>query len=727
MTISIWRYCHLILAIFSSVILVIASVTGIILSFEPIVQSSHSVVSKNFAKISIGEAITSIQSNNEEIIFIEVTDENFVSASLLDINGNSGVYYINPEDGTKLGRTVEKAALFSFTTNLHRSLFLKGTGRISVGIISVLLIFITISGFFLLIKRHGGLRYLFTKVQKGYFQEYFHVVLSKWFIVPIIIIAASGAYLSAEKFSLLPEGSLKHNINYDSLDNKKKFSVRNLDIFKQIPLSQLNRLEFPFSTDEEDYFFVQLKDRELLIHQYTGEVLSEKKYPITALISDICLLLHTGRGNIIWSLVLLISCISILFFIYSGIFIFFKRTKKTKENNPVLSNKDDAEFIILVGSETGSTYNFGRQFCQALQMAGKSVFISDMNSYTSYQNATQIIFLVATYGNGDPTTNARNFERVFLKVNPTNKIRFSVLAFGSKEYPNYCSYGTKVQELIQKNNMFSSLMPMHKVNNQSKRDINYWVNQWKLATDTNLSFTLKDDDSSISNWTVITKSEINIDNTFILKLKPEYNAEFDSGDILKVHFSKVEKPRSYSIARFSTDVVISVKLHELGKCSSYLSKVSKGDQIESKIIKNPKFHFSKNSKKVVMIANGTGIAPFLGMIKENYFKTPIEVFWGCRSKESLEIYKPYLDQVGVELSDINLSFSSIDNGYIQDLVYTKEELILSTLKNNGTIMVCGSIEMQNSLLEYFDRLFETHLNNSVDHFIHRGQLQLDCY
>ena len=65
MMLSIWRYSHLTLAIASFVFILIASVTGIILAFEPISeQLKPYAVTED---ISLGKTLQQLQNNYEEV------------------------------------------------------------------------------------------------------------------------------------------------------------------------------------------------------------------------------------------------------------------------------------------------------------------------------------------------------------------------------------------------------------------------------------------------------------------------------------------------------------------------------------------------------------------------------------------------------------------------------------------------------------------------------------
>src|SRR5690606_27343624 len=113
-------------------------------------------------------------------------------------------------------------------------------------------------------------------------------------------------------------------------------------------LSEIQSIEFPFSPDVEDYFTLKLNNKEMLVNQFTGEVLSDINISKFSVFTALSLNLHTGKGSILWSVILAIATANILFFIYSGFAMTFKRRAARLKNK---FKKDEAEFVILVGSE----------------------------------------------------------------------------------------------------------------------------------------------------------------------------------------------------------------------------------------------------------------------------------------------------------------------------------------------------------------------------------------
>lgn len=717
---SIWRYSHLTLAISSFSFILIASLTGIILAFEPISNQLKPFAIGDADEITLTKTISSLKNEYDEIVELKIDNNNFVIASVVTKNGDNNTFYINPFTGKKTGNILKRAPIYKWTTNLHRSLFLKSTGRFLVGLFSFLLFLITITGSILIIKRQGGVVNFLTKVVRDNFEQDYHVILSRYALIPIIIITLTGVYLSLEKFSLLPKSKTTHNIDFSKAKGHERLAVENFPLFKNTKLSDLKKLEFPFSEDEEDYFLVKLKNEELILHQYSGVIISSKKSSLTHILSSWSLLLHTGRGTILWSVILLLSCIAILFFIYSGFTITLKRrTKSSLPKNKF--NKNNAEYIILIGSETGNTFGFANSIYKALLAAKKTAFIDHLNNYTSYKNAKELIILTSTYGEGTPPINATSFLKLVEKVKQKNSINYAIVGFGSLAYPNYCQFAIDIENTLKKLPDFKEVIPLFKINNQNFSDFKTWGLQWCNKTKINLN--LKQKAKKLKNqlnFITIDKTELNKDDSFLIRLKPSKKLNFTSGDLLSIIPNKDNVERLYSVGKIDNDILLSIKKHDLGICSNFLFNLNQKETIQASLKPNKTFHLPKKNKEVILIANGTGIAPFLGMHNNN---SKTHLFWGGRTSESLTMYQPYLQN-----TNLHIAYSQEDKKqYVQELVSKKAELVIYVLKNNGTIMICGSIAMMNAVLKVLEKITLTQLNTPIQKYQKNLQVKTDCY
>jgi sulfite reductase (NADPH) flavoprotein alpha-component len=731
MILSIWRYSHFILAISTAVFVLIASVTGLILAFEPISNQLHPYAIDDAKSKSLAEVIESLKTNYNEIYSLEIDENGFLKASVLDKNGDSGHFYIDPKTGSRLGEQIKKKPIFEFATNLHRSLFLKSTGRFIMGFVSLLLFLIAITGVLLVARRQGGFKHWSSKVLKEDVNQYVHVVLGRYALIPIIVITLTGVFLSLERFSLLPYTKSEHiGAKIDQFPSASK--PENFKIFKTSKLSDLVSLEFPFSTDEDDFYILKLKHKEVYIHQYHGGIISKAEIPIMSALLEWSIFLHTGKGSVIWSVVLALACLAILIFMYSGFAMSLKRLRrKSRFTNKF--NQTNAEYVVLTGSETGHTLGFAQEFAKALLAASKSVFVDSLNNYSTYPNAKQLVIFTSTYGEGEAPSNASLFLSKLQTVQQHNTLNYAVVGFGSLLYPDYCQFAIDVDLQLQKLHHFSETLPLFKINNQSLEAFKTWLNEWAALEGTDLVFdhNKRSKPRRLRSFEVVQNSGLNTDDTFTLQLIPKQKTKYTSGDLLAVYPKTDEAERYYSIGDINGRITLSIKRHYNGMASNFLSHLQEGDLLKAKVRRNFDFHFPHEASEVILIANGTGIAPFLGMIHQNSSNIKTHLFWGGRNHESLNIYNAYIENALTKgtLSDFYIAFSQEfpNKIYVQDLIPDHKSLFSKVLNNNGIIMICGSITMQNGVLEQLNKLTTTYLNKPLSVFEQNDQLKMDCY
>lgn len=731
MILSFWRYCHLLLAFVSALFLIVASVTGAILACEPIANSAQAYQAVDLEDVTVAATITQLKDKYEEVLSLTVTANKDVTASVISKDGNSEDIYVQPETGDKLGVVQERDPIFIWTTNLHRSLFLKSTGRFFVGLISFLLCLIGMSGIFLLAQRQGGFLKLYRRIKEKDFNQRYHVILGRWLLIPIIVIAATGVFLSLITFNILSTSKTEHDWSKDPIKQVDSGDIADIPFFQELSLSEIRDINFPFSEDELDYYEVNLNDRDLLVHQYSGEIISEIEHPFNFILSRWSYNLHTGTGNILWSTILFISSVSILFFIFSGFAMYFKKKRNTK-NQLTLDDKDTSEIVILVGSEGGSTFAFAKVVATQLSKQGKRIFLSSLNEYTTYKKATQLIILTATYGDGDAPSNARYFLKKLNNINQPNTVQYSVVGFGSKNYEHYCRFAEKIDSALAKNDQFKPFLELQKINDQSQDEINKWLQNYSQSTGIELkeSLTIKKNHEYLK-LEVLERSLLNLDDTFILKLKISDDLVVQSGDILQILAPNTDKPRAYSIAFINNEILLSIKIHKNGICSSYLSLLEAGDSVKAYVEDNANFHLPKSKAPVIFVSNGTGIAPFLGMVNSKDGRDPNRdqhLFWGGKFKKSFDIYKPYVASGKHHINSCQVSTSRESRKtYVQDELWEQRQLISTTLKQNGTIMICGSIAMRDDVITILEQIMEQESESKLALFEQDGQILSDCY
>src|SRR5690606_11911330 len=131
----------------------------------------------------------------------------------------------------------------------------------------------------------------------------------------------------------------------------------------------------------------------------------------------------------------------------SGFAMTLKRQKSKLKN---LYKKQQCNYIILVGSENGSTITFANKLYEHLIKSDKKAYITELNNYKVFKKSEHIIVITATYGQGDAPTNADKFLKLLDKTEQKQNFKFSVVGFGSLAYPDYCKFAFDVNDAFLK-------------------------------------------------------------------------------------------------------------------------------------------------------------------------------------------------------------------------------------------------------------------------------------
>ena len=266
------RYIHLTLAIIASLFFALAAVTGAIIGLNNIDRQYPSYRAEHLDQITLAQSIAGVREAYQEVNSLTIDPRGFAVIKATDKEGKEVNAHIDPLTGK-----------VKFMISLHRSLELKNVGRIIMGFIALCLVFSVLSGLMLIFKKQNGARNFFKKTIKDGFSRYYHTVLGKWLLIPLLILGLTGTYLVYNRF-LGEKPKEKYEVDYsveESYDGEDPMEVQQIAVLNQITLDKVVSVEFPFDTTYEDAYLVKLKDKELVVSQFTGHVLSEVVYPKT--------------------------------------------------------------------------------------------------------------------------------------------------------------------------------------------------------------------------------------------------------------------------------------------------------------------------------------------------------------------------------------------------------------------------------------------------------------
>lgn len=731
MTASIWRTSHLALAIVCSLFLLVAAVTGVVLAVDVIREKNQPYKAEGFEQIRLSESLPVLKEKYPELLQLTIDAHGFVKAEGFDADGNEINAYVHPKTGEPLGVPPVQSDFVQWNLALHRSLFLHETGRFIVGVVSFLLMLIVLSGTLLIIERQKGIRHFFDRMARDFTAQYYHVVAGRLLLIPLFLLAASGTYLFLVRFELLTKQTFPGTKTVELTESPKR-TLADFPVFQQTRLAEVVRIEFPLDTDPEEYYTIQLKDREVTVHQFTGAVLKEKKYPLVQVWERISLDLHTGRTNSIWAIAIGIASLNILFFVYSGFRITFRRLGVKTQNRYTAA---EAEFILLTGSENGSTLRFAQQVHLQLLANGIKSYLAEMNRYQAYPSARQLLVFTSTYGLGDAPNSARVFEKKLLQHPQLQEVEFSVVGFGSRTYKEFCGYAVQVDGWLEQQSWARRSLPLFKVNDKSTEDFVKWVKAWAVKHSIPLvesPVKYGGQPPGLQQVRIVEKTTASeADLNFRVTLQIPRGASLRSGDLLAIYPADDERERLYSIARIGNSIQLVVKLHTNGLGSQYLHNLKTGEKIKARIIPNPSFHLPEKAPEIALIANGTGIAPFLGMIAENKAGRPLHLYAGFRHcLKSVKDYQAVCNTAiqNQQLKAASFAFSKEENSaYVMDLIRRDASFFANLLATKGSILICGSLAMQQDVEQVLDQICQERNGKSLHYYKALGQVLADCY
>lgn len=731
MTSSVWRLAHLALAVITFLFLILASVTGAVLAYDAAQENLQPYRADDINTITLAEAIPQLKKHYPEITQVTVDHNQFMLLEGSDKDDNSVKAFVDPKTGEILGKPTEKSDFINWNLSLHRSLFLKETGRFIIGIVSFLLMLITVSGLILVIKRQKSFKNFFGKINKDSFSQYYHVVSGRLLLIPILIISATATYLFLVRFDIIKKEE-PQSIAKPKQAETSELALQDFPLFKSTKLKDVQKIEFPFIEDEpEEFFVIKLKDKELTVNQINGNIEKEAQLSSVALYENLSLNLHTGRTNWIWAVVLGLSSINILLFMWSGFSITIKRNRSKIKNK---YKTEEAEIILLVGSENGTTINFASNVHRQLLSIGKKSHLAELNQYKLFPNAKHLVIFASTYGLGDPPTNATQFLKLLESTPQKQDISYSVIGFGSHAYEEFCAYAKTIDNTLSGKSWAKQLITIHTIDDRSTHDFAEWARAWSaesLVPIASAPSLYAPKTPPLSTFEVVNTSEVIEEvTTFTLNIKPASRQKYKSGDLLAIYPEANHKERFYSVGKVDNSLQLVVKLFENGLGSSYLYNLKKGDKIKARLIKNSDFHIPNKAKKIVLIANGTGIAPFLGMIDENINKKSIQLYCGFRKNSALsQNYSNFLSvqQQKGQLDTFQLAYSREKySQYVMHLIEKDSHIFSTLLEEGGIIMICGALKMQQDVEKLLENICKSK-GSSLDFYKNNGQLLTDCY
>lgn len=378
-----------------------------------------------------------------------------------------------------------------------------------------------------------------------------------------------------------------------------------------------------------------------------------------------------------------------------------------------LSAAKTASWQIIYASQTGTAEEFAQQTANTLHVAGiaaQSRALSDLDVDT-LKKSERILFIVSTYGEGNPPDNAALFAtRVMSQSIDLGHLHYAMLALGDRTYTHFCGFAHELDAWLQTQRA-QRLFPTLEAHQCDANTIERWRNQ--------LSHLAGTDDAPdwqgpiFSPWHLVTRRLLNAGSQgnaiYHLELAPPSTMElpaWESGDLAQIQIPDDEFPREYSIASIHQDgcVHLLIRLHRhsddsYGAASGWLTQtLDIGESVPLRLRQHQRFRLGDNAARpLILIGNGSGIAGLRGHLKTRVLTsgTRTWLIFGERNAACDYHYRDELEawhNAGIlEKLDAVFSRDQSERRYVQDRLIECADSVRDWINRGAAIYVCGSL------------------------------------
>lgn len=701
------RSLHRWFGLMAAALLVVLALSGTALSVFPLTEAFNTPSAPD---ISVAELAARVQSAEPTVEQIRRAPSGRITAYYFEGDQPASAI-IDPATGAPVGNA-DTSATQRWLTNLHRSLFLDDTGRIIAAIGAGAMLILSVSGLFLLARRAGGFRYILKPV-RGTGDSRLHALVSRLALPGLFLSSITALWMTAATFGILPEKAGAPPFPTD-VSGQTGLAVTAIDTLQKTPLSDLRSLSFPAAGDATDAFTLKTAYGEGYLDQGTGALIGWADAPWTDRVSHFITRLHTGQGMAWLGVLLGLSALSIPILGWSGVKVWLTgRPRERRQNAPAA----DADTIILVGSEGGTTRGFAETLRKALSDKGLVAHVGAMTEFdpARWPKAKRLFLLAATYGDGEAPASAKGFYERFEKTAARPGLSLAVLGFGDRSFPAYCGYAEAVARLADDKG-WNSLVAFETVDRQSPQDFARWGRNLAAALNLDLELIHQPVAPATQELTLISRRDYGASvqaMTAILRfalpkaslwqrLTGKGFARFAAGDLVGILPAGSDQPRFYSLASGTRDgfLEICVRKQAGGLCSGQLTALEPGETIRAFIRPNPGFRPMAGRKPVILIGAGTGIGPLAGFARANRATRPMHLYFGTRHPSSDALYAEELDawQSEGKLAAVTTAFSRTAHpAYVQDILRKDAARVSDLIAAGAQVLVCGGREMANGV------------------------------
>ncbi len=709
-----WKAIHRWLGLTLGSLAVVLGVTGAVLAIDPVQQAWQAPAAPGDLPVAaLVERVTRTVPGAEEI-------RHLPSGAIVVFSfagDQPQANYVDPADGRVLGAW-QASSLPRWLKNLHRSLLLGDAGRWGAAGIALAMGLVCVSALVLLLRRMGGWRRLAARV-RGTLAQRIHVVAGRVVLAVLCLTSLTALTMSASTLGLIALDAATEPEVLSVVAGNTALPAAQLAALQDLPVKDLRKLNFPGATDPEDTWKIATAQGQGWIDRYSGQMLVWQDATVAQRVNHLAVVLHTGEAAWPWAVVLGLVGASVLLFWLSGVVIWWQTRRQAPHitgNAPLAQ----ADVLIFVASEGGSTWGFAQTLQDALSRGGHRVHTSALENFQTTAATRQVFVLAATYGEGQAPAHASHALEHIARVK-ASPVPVTVLGFGDRQFPAFCAFAQALDQTLRAQG-WPVLLPLECIHQQSGQQFARWgvalaqalgepvVLEHVPRVPPTTALTLierRDYSGGAGPATAILRFAWPA-QTLGARLRGHGLAWFAAGDLVGIVPPGSAVPRYYSLASGQQDGFLEICVRQMasGLCSTHLLGLKLGDNTTAFIRSNPGFALPRTRRPVLLIGAGTGVAPLAGFIRRNDMHRPMHLYFGGRDPARDFYFGPDIQRWLVEgrLATLHTAFSRVPDGggYVQDALRRDAEQLRDWATQGAIVRVCGSRAMAQGVAEALD-------------------------
>ena len=709
-----WKAIHRWLGLTLGSLAVVLGVTGAVLAVDPVQQAWQAPTAPGDLPVAtLVERVARTVPGTEEI-------RRLPSGAIVVFSfagDQPQATYVDPADGRVLGAW-QASSLPRWVKNLHRSLLLGDAGRWGAAGIALAMGLVCVSALVLLLRRMGGWQRLAARV-RGSLAQRIHVVAGRVVLAVLCLTSLTALTMSASTLGLVALDTGTEPEAMSVVTGKLALPGAQLATLQSLAVEDLRRLNFPDATDPQDTWKVATAQGQGWIDRYSGQMLAWQDASLAQRVNHLAVVLHTGEAAWPWAVVLGLVGASVLLFWLSGVVIWWQARRQAPHitgNAPLAQ----ADVLIFVASEGGSTWGFAQTLQDALSQGGHRVHTSALENFQTTTTTRQVFVLAATYDEGQAPAHASHALEHIARLK-AGAVPVTVLGFGDRQFPAFCAFAQALDQTLRAQG-WPALLPLECIHQQSGQQFALWGVALAQALSEPLVLEHVPRVPPTAALTLIERRDYNGGAgpaTAILRfawpaqslgdrLRGHGLARFAAGDLVGIVPPGSAVPRYYSLASGQQDGFLEICVRQMagGLCSTHLLGLRLGDNITAFIRSNPGFALPRTRRPVLLIGAGTGVAPLAGFIRRNDRHSPMHLYFGGRDPARDFYFGPDIQRWLVEgrLATLHTAFSRVPDGggYVQDALRRDAEHLRERVAQGAIVRVCGSRAMAQGVAEALD-------------------------